>query len=56
LAIFTGLWGAAAVVFALVGGLIADRWSDEHMLGVFGIILICVALYARPYRFKDSMV
>jgi MFS family permease len=56
LAMFTGLWGAAAVVFALVGGLIADRWSDEHMLGVFGIILICVALYARPYRFKDSMV
>jgi len=53
LAMYTGLWGAAAVVFALVGGLIADHWGDTQMLGTFGIMLAAVALYARPHRFPS---
>ena len=56
LAMFTGLWGAAAVLFALAGGVIADRGGDDLMLGIFGATLICVALYARPHRFSRTML
>jgi len=50
LAMFTGLWGGAAILFAPLGGWIADHWSDEHMLGVFGLCLLLSALYATPAR------
>jgi MFS family permease len=54
LAMFTGIWGGAAVLFALFGGLIADRWGDAPMLGLFGGVILAAALYARAERLKVS--
>ena len=51
LAMFTGLWGGSAVILAPLAGQIADRWSDEKMLMVFGCALLLTALYALPSRF-----
>ena len=48
LAMFTGLWGAAAVCFAILGGAIADRWGDTLMFCVFGCALLMVSLMMRP--------
>lgn len=53
LAMFTGLWGGAAVIFAPLGGWIADYWSDDKMLLFFGFLLICASVYARPNRFNS---
>jgi MFS family permease len=51
LAMFTGLWGGAAMIFAPLGGMIADHWGDQEMLFTFGICLLFTALYARAHRF-----
>lgn len=56
LAMFTGLWGGAAILFAPLGGLIADHWGDERMLGAFGLCLVLSALYATPNRLTQAMV
>jgi MFS family permease len=54
LATFTGLWGGAAIIFAPLGGYIADHWSDERMLIFFGSLLLCASVYAKPSRFIDQ--
>lgn len=52
LAMFTGIWGGAAVLFASLGGAIADEWGDAMMLGLFGALIICVSVYASAQRLK----
>lgn len=54
LAMFTGLWGGAAILFATLGGMIADRWSDTHMLCIAGLFLCGMSVYARPSRFSSA--
>lgn len=54
LAMFTGLWGGAAMFFAPIGGYMADRWGDEYMLISFGLILLLAALLAHPKRYDSS--
>ena len=54
LAMFTGLWGGAAVILAPLAGQIADHWSDSQMLICFGCALLGTALYTLPGRFDQS--
>ena len=54
LAMFTGLWGGAAIIFAPLGGLIADLRGDEQMLGLFGLCLLGSSLYSSPLRLRRT--
>lgn len=50
LAMFTGLWGAAGVCFATLGGALADRWGDVPTFCFFGALMLLASLRARPAR------
>ena len=54
LALFTGLWGVTAVLFAPTGGLIADRWGDDVMLWTMSGLILAVAVTLTPKRFVDA--
>lgn len=56
LAMFTGLWGGSAVLFAPIGGWMADQWGDEKMFTIFGLCLLMSALYATPLRLKQTAI
>ena len=56
LAMFTGLWGGAAVLFAPLAGALADHIGDADMLLSFGLTLTLGALLASPQRFKSPSI
>lgn len=51
LALFTGLWGFSAIVFAPLGGFLADSWGDQFMFLSMSIVVAILAIYLRPSRF-----